>query len=426
MRINLSLLLFVSVLHSDSSVAAILTATNTQQLQHHLLTHKPTDTLMIKAGIYSGHFSITAPIHIKGELGSVIDANGKGVALTVAASNVTIEGLTINNWGDDLYELDAAILITEDNSHINILHNTLSGTGFGIRADDSDHLTIKNNMITGNKGIHILDRGDGIHLNHVRHARVLSNEISAVRDGVYIESGDHSLVSNNRFSNLQYAIHYMYSQHDEAFANVANNVYGGYAIMSSKFVYLHDNKVNNAQEFGVLLNITNGARVESNHISHIHNPLSQPTLGDEGKGLYVYGARDNNIKDNVFSECDIGISMAMGGEKNRVYGNDFIDNFVQVKYVGDELLQWSHQGQGNYWSSYVGWDTNGDGAGESHYQPNDALDKLFWLYPEAKFLLNSPVIALLRWIDSQLAIVAPTGIIDDYPAMNPLSKHKSN
>ena len=48
------------------------------------------------------------------------------------------------------------------------------------------------------------------------------------------------------------------------------------------------------------------------------------------------------------------------------------------------------------------------------------MDKLFWRYPEAKFLMNSPVVSLLRWVESQMTLFATTGIKDDYPLMQPV------
>ena len=124
------------------------------------------------------------------------------------------------------------------------------------------------------------------------------------------------------------------------------------------------------------------------------------------------------MRSNRFAHSDIGFYMAMGGEGNKVYENQFLDNFSQVKYVGDKLLEWSRDGRGNYWSGYLGWDHNLDGIGNTPYRPNDSIDKLFWLYPEASFLMDSPIVMVLRWVDRQFEIGADSGIIDSYPLLN--------
>lgn len=408
-----------SVALSNSLMAATWTVNSSDGLREQLLSASRGDTIVLQDAHYSGNFEITYSLTLQGRQGAYIDALGYGSAITVSASNVVIEGITIQNWGADLYERDAAILISEQTENITINRNKLTGDGFGIRADHSRSLTIIHNQISGNQQLHILDRGDGIYLNRVEQAIIEFNQISHVRDGVYIESSKGSLVANNRFYEQQYGIHYMYSEQDEAYGNVSENVNGGYAVMSSKSVYLHHNRAQNASEYGVLLNITNGARIEFNVLRNIHNPNGQEALGNQGRAMFIYGALDNEIRGNEFAMSDIGIAMAMGGEQNRIYENNFINNNIQVKYVGDELLQWSQAGRGNYWSSYMGWDHSQDGIGDQSYQPNDSMDKLFWRYPEAKFLMNSPVVSLLRWVESQLTVFSASGIKDDHPLMQP-------
>ena len=58
---------------------------------------------------------------------------------------------------------------------------------------------------------------------------------------------------------------------------------------------------------------------------------------------------------------------------------------------------------------------DGDGVGDAPYQPNDSLDRLFWLYPEARFLAESPVVFLLRRLTAGLALDAGKGITDTRP-----------
>lgn len=410
---------------SNAAMAATWTVNSDTELREQLLSAGAGDTIILESASYTGNFEITKALILLGLEGADIDALGYGSAIKVSASNVVIEGLEIRNWGADLYERDAGILVAEQTGKITINDNCLTGDGFGIRADHSRELTVRHNQISGNSLLHVLDRGDGIYLNRVEQSVIEFNQIDHVRDGVYIESSQGSLVSNNRFSGLQYGIHYMYSNKDEAYDNVSENVTGGYAVMSSKSVYLHHNRAVNATEYGVLLNMTNGARIEFNTLHNIHNPDGQAALGNQGRAMFIYGALDNEIRGNELAMSDIGIAMAMGGEKNRIYENNFINNLIQVKYVGDELLQWSKAGRGNYWSGYMGWDHTQNGIGEQSYQPNDSMDKLFWRYPEAKFLMNSPVVTLLRWVESQLTVFTATGIKDDFPLMQPFPLNHS-
>lgn len=402
------------IIHVDTTDTLIM------QLQH----AQPYDQLILASGLYQGQFIVDKPLSIIAANDSkvIVDAGGIGSAFTVSVPDVEISGLSIRNWGNDHYEQDSGIRLLEGANDAKISGNRLRGDGFGINADSLSDINIVGNTIVGNAELFILDRGDGIYLLNVQSPSVSGNTISHVRDGVYIETGSLSRVFDNQFSRLQYGIHYMYSKDDEAFNNVSSYVDGGYALMSSKLIHLHHNRVSHALDFGVLLNITSLSLIESNEAEFVINPSDQVEAGLEGKGIFIYGAKDNIVWNNLFADNDIGIYMAMGGEGNRVFENRFISNQAQVKYVGESLLEWSYNGRGNYWSSFTGWSGSDSNVSHQAYRPNDNIDRLFWVYPEAKFLMDSPIVMLLKWAQSEFDIVEETGIIDSFPLLKP-SKH---
>lgn len=388
------------------------------ELTQQLAQAKPGSTIELQSGLYSGHFVIDKRLHLTALSGAVIDAQGQGTAVKIMAAGVVVSGLTVRNWGQDLYQKDAAFLLSESSDSVRLLNNHLSGPGFGIYAYQLKGLLVLDNDIRGDARLNKLDRGDGIHLLRVDNPLISDNQIHHVRDGVYLESGSGSQVYGNTFSEQQYGIHYMYTKDDKAMGNRASHLDGGYALMNAEAINLGYNQVSQAREFGVLLNMTNNALIHSNHIEQVSAP--DAPLGDlfvEGKGLFIYGARDNKIYDNHIAANDIGIAMALGGEGNQVYQNQFIDNSTQVRYVGEKQVEWSQHQRGNFWSDYRGWDLNGDAIGDSIYLPNDRLDRLFWLYPEASFLMESPVVKLIKWVDSRLQLNNLTGVMDSYPLM---------
>lgn len=67
--------------------------------------------------------------------------------------------------------------------------------------------------------------------------------------------------------------------------------------------------------------------------------------------------------------------------------------------------EWSIDGRGNYWSDYLGWDRNGDGLGDVPYEPNDNVDRLLWMYPQVRLLMNSPSIEMLRWVQRAFPVM---------------------
>lgn len=100
-----------------------------------------------------------------------------------------------------------------------------------------------------------------------------------------------------------------------------------------------------------------------------------------------------------------------------MYGNAFVGNRVQVKYVANRPQDWSREGRGNFWSDYLGWDLDANGIGDKHYEPNDAVDKLLWKYPMARVLMNSPAVETLRWVQEQFPVLRPQGVHDSAPLM---------
>lgn len=391
--------------------------TDTAALTQALTRAQDGDTIVLATAVYEGNFTVSRAIHLKGEAGATLDALRQGSALTIAAPKVIVEGLNIRHWGRDLYYHDAGILLQPGADEVLITGNRLVGDGFGIYGEQLNAPSIMENSISGNGAIYVLDRGDGVFLKHVSAPQVQANHFIFVRDGVYLESVTDSQIHHNQFAKLQYGIHYMYTQGDEASNNQAISVDGGYALMNSQHIYLHHNKVSQARDFGILLNITNDAHIQANIATEVVNPQGSLELGNEGKGIFIYAAQNNRIEANEFSHSDTGISMAMGGEANRLWHNRIVANQTQVKYVGEAQLEWSYQGQGNYWSEYQGWDTNGDGVGDIAHRPNDSLDKLFWLYPEAKLLMESPVVLLLRWVERQFRPAGVSGVSDSFPLM---------
>ncbi len=141
-------------------------------------------------------------------------------------------------------------------------------------------------------------------------------------------------------------------------------------------------------------------------------------IGPE-KCVFIYNANKNRFVDNRFEGCEIGIHFTAGSEGNEMVGNAFIGNRNQVKYVGTRYLDWSKNGRGNFWSDNPAFDLNGDGIADAAYRPNDIIDKVLWTAPEAKVLVNSPAVQIIRWAQARFPAMLPGGVVDTHPLMAP-------
>lgn len=385
------------------------------QLSEALRFSEAGDEILVRSGNYLGNFEIFKPLTLKGEKDSVIDCKSKGSCIKIKANNVTISGLTIKNYGSDLYELDSGVLIYDNSVNIKLSHLKIEGKGFGIRADHSKNIDITDCDIRGDRRMHVLDRGDGVYFKYVKNANLLNNKVLYTRDGFYFENTENSVSRGNYFGGLQYGIHYMYTQKNSASENKTIASIGGFALMDSSDLDFRKNKSERTVEFGILLNETNNSIVKDNLVSGVKNPRGKASLDTEGKGLFVYGGGENLVENNLFKNNEVGVGVAMGGEGTLLVNNAFITNKTQVRYVGTGNVEWSKEGKGNFWDTYQGWDLNADGTGDIAYVPNDSLDRIFWLYPEVRFLMKSPLVSLLKFISSQIRLDQGVGITDSHP-----------
>lgn len=406
-----------------SAHAKLWQVTSQDSLQAILDATQAGDQVQLQSGTYLGNFTISQGIELSGSHKSIIDAQGKGHGLELKAPNITIDGLKIINWGDDLTEQDSGIYSEKDSKNIIIKNCQLEGPGFGIWLQRGEHNLIANNTVIGNDELRSADRGNGIQISSMKNTEVRDNDISKTRDGLYVISSTNNTLANNTVHDLRYGIHYMYSYHNKILNNYAYDTRAGYAMMNSRHLEIRGNVTENSHDYGFLINFIIYSNFEDNVIKNVWTPADKKVLGRDGKGLFIYNSGYNTIRNNHIEHAEIGIHLTAGSEGVKISGNTFIDNQIQVKYVSNKLQEWSQEfdgvQEGNYWSNYQGWDMDGDGKGDVPFEPNDGIDKLFWKYPEAKFLMDSPAVLLLRWVQQQFPVLKAPGVKDSNPLMKP-------
>ena len=385
--------------------------------------------ILLEPGRYAGNFVVNKQITLRGsneggKQASFIDSQGYGHGLTLKNSHITIDNLVIVNWGKDLTDQNAGIYSNDKVKNeravgLVIKNNTLTGDGFGIWLHKVKHAKVIANTVQGNTNIRSADRGNGIQVANVTHSHVYNNETYKVRDGIYVISSQNNLIENNTMHDLRYGIHYMYSYDNTVKGNTAYSTRAGYALMSSRRLNIIGNKTTDSEDYGFLMNFITQSNFINNHIKNVWTKPENKVLGRDGKGLFVYNSGFNTLEGNVVDTAEIGIHLTAGSKNIKIYGNSFINNPTQVKYVSNTKQEWSKDGRGNYWSNYLGWDMDNDGIGDAVFEPNDGIDKLVWQYPEMKMIMDSPAILILRWVQKQFPVLKPPGVKDSHPLMTP-------
>ncbi|MBW0147314.1 nitrous oxide reductase family maturation protein NosD [Marinobacter arenosus] len=351
---------------------------------------------------------------------TVIDGGRQGNAVAIRAEGVTFRGCRVRNWGDNLNELNAGIFVAREARGAVVQGNRLQGPAFGVWLDATPDVTVRNNTIRGDASMRPNDRGNGIHLFNTTGALVEGNDIRQTRDAIYIETANHNTIRNNVMVDLRYGIHYMYSMDNLIEGNVTRGTRTGYALMQSKRLRVLNNRSENDENYGILMNFITQSELRGNVVTGVSQGQTAGVEigGAEGKAVFIYNSLYNTFAGNVFADSNIGIHLTAGSENNQVFGNAFVNNQRQVKYVATRTQEWSREGEGNYWSDYLGWDRNQDGVGDVPYEPNDNVDRLLWKYPEARILMFSPAVDTLRWVQDAFPVVKSPGVSDSHPLMH--------
>lgn len=414
-----------------------------RHLQEIVAEAVPGDVIILQAGDYSGPVVIDKPLVLSGKAGATVTGNGTGSVIAITAPGVTVRGLRVTGSGMDLTLRDSGIYADKTATGAIIEENTVTGNMFGIYLYGAVDSIARNNKVIGLKSGRMSQVGSGITVWNAPGAKVIGNDISFGRDGIATTASKKNVFSGNRFSDLRFAIHYMYTNDSVVSDNVSTGNSVGYAIMFSNRLEITGNISDGDRDHGLLLNSANSSDISQNVVIGRMQPINRwlsagvqsgehgvpqsdeevdatkgERLGPE-KCVFMYNANRNHFTDNRFEGCSIGIHFTAGSEGNTVSGNAFIANRNQVKYVGTRYIDWSNDGRGNYWSDNPAFDLNGDGLGDNPYRPNDLIDRVLWTSPQAKVLTTSPAVQVIRWAQSQFPALLPGGVVDSHPLMAP-------
>ncbi|ULK97939.1 nitrous oxide reductase family maturation protein NosD [Bradyrhizobium sp. I71] len=425
---------------SGFASAETLTAAPGQSLQAVLDGARAGDVVELAPGEYHGSIRIDRPLQLVGSREAVLDGDGSGNVITVSAPDVTVRGLTIRASGRDLQTMNSGIFLQKTAERATIEDNRLVGNLFGIYVHGAQGSRVVGNEIEGLRGGRLSEAGNGVSLWNASDVTIANNKFRYGRDGIFTISSRKDRFVGNRFEQVRFAIHYMYTNDSEVSGNVSIGNHVGYAIMYSNRLVIRGNVSDHDRDYGMLFNYANYAQIENNRVTG--GPLNATILStqdspDDERGMlpqpkrestlksgpekcvFIYNTNHNKFRNNWFERCAIGVHFTAGSEGNEITGNAFVSNANQVKYVGTRHLDWSTGGRGNYWSDNPAFDLNGDGIADTAYRPNDLIDRVLWMAPAAKVLINSPAVQVIRWAQAQFPALLPGGVVDSHPLVSP-------
>ena len=393
----------------QTASAAVIAVSPQDNLAEVIARAQAGDTLRLASGVYPVKLHIDKPLVLEGpaDRSAEIQGDRSGRTIAVHAPDVVIRNLTVSRSGLILPEMDAGIYLEETATRAVVEHNNILDNSVGVYIHGAKEAMVRSNTIIGNANLRVNERGNGVTVWNAPGAQVIDNDISKGRDGIFSNTSSHNTYKNNRFTDLRFAVHYMYTNDSEVSGNlsIGNNI--GYAMMFSDRIKVYGNIAVNSRDQGIMLNYVNYSDIADNVIDRAE------------KCVFVYNANYNQINGNHFENCKMGIHFTAAIEGTELSKNAFVNNENQVKYVSTRFLDWGEDGEGNYWSDNSAFDLDGDGVADHAYRPNGITDQIIWRAPVARLLMNSPAVSIVKWAQSQFPAILPGGVTDSKPLMKP-------
>jgi len=249
---------------------------------------------------------------------------------------------------------------------------TLQGSGYpstGIYLFDVSNVTIKNSNIQGFR--------IGIHLNSTSHNVLCGNNMKNNDFAVWLDYSSNNTVSRNNMKNNDNGIWLAYSQKNIIYGNgiTANTCLGiGFAHCSNNTVSANEIKSNyegiylDRSSNNVLAenNITANSLLGIWHYRSLKNIISGNNIKNNYMGVSLWDSSNNTASgNNIIANNAYGIHLE-NVHDNKFCHNNFIDNPQHVHILEPgHVNSWDNSIEGNYWSDYVGVDSNRDGIGDS-------------------------------------------------------------
>ena len=289
------------------------------------------DTIIVAAGTYNETLAIEKSLTLQGESkeNTTIDGGGNSPCIRVKASNVVINGFTINNSGDKA--IATAILFDYDCTNCNVENCniiTSASAEYGVRIYGSNNITIQNNNISGGTYGVIADQGGS------NYIKIKNNTMANLRDGVILQFGTgHEVEGNNISTTLSNSKAIEVHTSDTA---VKDNILlgpgsSGVSIDLKLNIVVEGNEISGKTTAIHVGNDALNARVENNILSsnregiHVQtgpwkeanlnisgNTISNSTVAD----IYVSGSKGPiNIWENDISGGPCGVKIEDSGDR---------------------------------------------------------------------------------------------------------------
>jgi nitrous oxidase accessory protein len=385
---------------SDTTLAEVLTRAETG------------DTVVVDGGRHEGPLTITRAVTLEGRNWPVIVGAGVGTVISVRAPGTQISGFVIRGSGSSLDEENAGLTLDESPDGV-VAHNRFEDVLFGIYLRKSSRSHIVGNEISS-KALDIPRRGDAIRIWYSNDVRIEDNRVRHSRD-VVLWYSERLAVKRNRVTGGRYGLHFMYCDDAEIEENLLSDNSVGAFLMYSRRLRLYRNTISGnhgPSGFGVGLKDMDDAQI-------IGNRFIGNRIGAFLDNSPREAASRIDLTDNLFAGNDAGVSILPNVKRGSFLDNSFVENQQQVEVAGSGADPAANLWRGNFWSTYVGYDGDGDGVGDVPFQADRLFEDLADRRPGLRLFLYSPAKEALEVAARTVPLIKPRPkVVDEQPRMS--------
>jgi len=355
-------------------------ASNNNTVSGNTITNS-TYGIHVTGGLYELVFTEKNEIH-----GNTITDSKFGIHITYAKNNL----LRNNHMSDNQYNFmigGKATLADQPQFFANDVDdsNTVDGKPIcywvnqqgGVVPSDAGYVALINCAGVTVQNLNLTNNGQGIFVYSTTDSLIARNNIvDNYDDGVFLlVSHDITVTENNIENNTQGISMDGSGSNTISGNNITNNREKGINVFGSPDATITENNVTGNNEWGIRVWYqSNNAFISANCLANnsigiqidnsIANNITGNTItGNSDSGIRLWNSNSSIVRNAII---DSGYGISVYSCSNAIYHNDFVNNTVQV-YTDGSICTWDNGSEGNYWSTYNGTDTDGDGIGDTPY-----------------------------------------------------------